>query len=123
LTHVGDSNPNHSLWSAAPPASRGHLTLSCHKSQFTDVFLRLTGNTFPLKEAMDELDIEGANTADGYVRTTHPLDFNNRFDLDLLASIRSILAETFHVVLIANDVAPAHEATLRGYFPEPEATG
>lgn len=72
---------------------------------------------------MDELDIEGANTADGYVRTTRPLDFNNRFDLDLLASIRSILAETFHVVLIANDVAPAHEATLRGYFPEPEATG
>ena len=76
-----------------------------------------------MKEAMDELEIEGANTGDGYVRTTRPLDLSNRFDLDLLASIHSILAETFHVVLIANDVAPAHEATLRGYFPEPEITG
>lgn len=126
LTHVGGSNPNHSLCTAAPPASRGHLTLSCHKSQLADVFLRLTGNTFPLKslkECMDELEIEGTNTTDGYVRTTRPLHVSNDSDLKLMGAIRSIVAETFHVLLIASDVAPAHATTFRGYFPEPEAAG
>ena len=40
-----------------------------------------------------------------------------------MGAIRSIVAETFHVLLIASDVAPAHATTFRGYFPEPEAAG
>eukprot|EP00435_Cladocopium_sp_Y103_P007365 s1504_g2.t1 len=118
LRHKGASNADFSIYAAAPPSGRGHLTVSVDKSPLADYAVKLTGNTYPLRAHMEELEVEGHNTTEGYERCTRALTYSNAHDTELVQSIGALLQDVFFILHIAADLPEEQASFLRSIFPQ-----
>eukprot|EP00435_Cladocopium_sp_Y103_P029755 s369_g7.t1 len=118
LRHKGASSADFSVYTAAPPSGRGHLTVSVDKTPLADYAVKLTGNTYPLRAHMEDLEVEGRNTTEGYERCTRALTYSNAHDTELVQSIGALLQGVFFILRIAADLPEEQASFLRGIFPQ-----
>lgn len=88
--------PKVSLKELPGPASQ-HLTVHAESvPESGDKFrLLLGGNTWPLREACAQLQVDGASMQGAYYRFTPPLHMENEADLTLLQGLADLVSNTY----------------------------